>query len=657
MLSLKKYSTFLLASLVFLFLFIFLKQLSHWYENKLQTQATQMLKGDLERYSSSITQSIQRRLILMNLLKEHVKVQWEKKGVFDPHNPELIRFVQSLYQSTRGIRVLQVSPAGIHTFVYPLKGNEKTLGRNLFDDPRPRVKLMLDAAMKTKQITLNAPYQLRQGGFGLVSRVAIYQNDLFWGFVVMVLDMNIILQEAQYTQANKRLYLAISQNDKIIYGDPKIQNKKYVQVQLQIQNQNLTLLAANKSSLQSSITLLIKAGILIISLLSAFITFILLRRQEKLEKSVQQTLDELEQRNQELNLVIQKAPNPIMLFNEEGEVLIVNEVWEKLTGYKHEEINTIDKWVNLAFEEKAQNTKAHILSLFNLTQSIEEGEFVIQTKNQQRRVWNFYSTPFGKIQGKHTVITSAVDITELKEKDHILLQQSKMASLGEMLENIAHQWRQPLSIISTASTGILFAKENDMLKDDILEDSMKAISDSVQYLSKTIDYFRLFLSQKAEKDMYFMDKILTKALTLVHSKFKNRQIQVIQDIEPIKFYCVENDLLQVFINILNNARDALENISSDRYIFVRIYKKEHQVFVEIKDNAGGIPENIINKIFEPYFTTKEQSKGTGIGLFMSQKIIVKNLKGEMKVHTEEYSYLNENYKGAVFTLCLPILKQ
>ena len=244
---------------------------------------------------------------------------------------------------------------------------------------------------------------------------------------------------------------------------------------------------------------------------------------------------------------------------------------------------------------------------------------------------------------------------ELIEKENILAQQSKMAAMGEMIENIAHQWRQPLSIISTAATGMKLQKTLNILEDQVLLDTMDKINDSAQHLSSTIDDFRSFFHQDKEISQFDIKIPIEKTLSLLHSKFKNRGIDIIKNIQDLDIYGLQNEFIQVIINILNNAIDVLETKEIDKkMIFITIFKEDDSVVITIKDNAGGVPEKIKDKVFEAYFTTKDKSQGTGIGLYMSYIIITKHMGGELSVHNQSYVYDNVKYDGASFKIRIPV---
>lgn len=241
------------------------------------------------------------------------------------------------------------------------------------------------------------------------------------------------------------------------------------------------------------------------------------------------------------------------------------------------------------------------------------------------------------------------------EKQHDLLaQKTKLAAMGEMMENVAHQWRQPLSMITISATGVILQKDMGNLNDKFLRESLENINTSAKYLSDTIEDFRDFFKPNKEKTLFKISETLDKSLRLLSSQFKNKEIEIIKNIKEVEVQGYQRELLQVLLNILNNAKDALNEIDSNKFIFIDVYSRKNIVNIHIKDTAGGIPQDVIKRVFEPYFTTKHKSQGTGIGLYMSQEIITRHMNGELKVQNEEFEYENEKYTGAVFTIQVPI---
>lgn len=248
------------------------------------------------------------------------------------------------------------------------------------------------------------------------------------------------------------------------------------------------------------------------------------------------------------------------------------------------------------------------------------------------------------------------EVSKNNEKNKLLFQQNKMAAMGEMIENIAHQWRQPLSIITTAASSIKLKKEFGILEDKEYNECLEHIIDTANYLSNTVDDFRYYFTPNKNKNKFYTQELINKSIKLVSVSFNEKNIKIVKNIENFEIFTFENELLQTIINILNNAKDELikKEENEIKLVFINLFKNENNLIIEIKDNADGIKEEIIDRIFEPYFTTKHKSKGTGIGLYMCEEIIVKHIKGKIEVYNETYEYEEKAFKGAVFKIFVPL---
>ena len=266
---------------------------------------------------------------------------------------------------------------------------------------------------------------------------------------------------------------------------------------------------------------------------------------------------------------------------------------------------------------------------------------------------------FIKLNGKKVKLSTIIDITELKAKDKLLFQQSKMASMGEMIGNIAHQWRQPLSVISTCASGIKFEKEFNQISDERLYESLDLIVENTQYLSKTIDDFRnFFKADKIIEDFCVNDSIL-RVLKLLKSSIQNHNIQVETHLNgDLIIHGYPNEFLQVLVNVINNAKDALMTQPiNTRFMNIKTFIKNKRCVIEVNDNGGGVDESIVSKIFDPYFTTKHKSQGTGIGLYMSHQIVVEHMKGSIYAKNIDFVKDKNNYKGCSLIIVLPITEK
>ncbi|SUV14490.1 ABC transporter substrate-binding protein [Aliarcobacter skirrowii] len=244
------------------------------------------------------------------------------------------------------------------------------------------------------------------------------------------------------------------------------------------------------------------------------------------------------------------------------------------------------------------------------------------------------------------------------EKDRILAQQQKMISMGQMIENIAHQWRQPLSIISTRASTLKLKNDLNMLENKELNEALEQIVSTSNYLSQTIDDFRYFFKPQKEKAIFSLSLAIQKSIELTKLSLEQNDIKVIFKEREINIYGYETELIQVFINAINNSKDAFfEKDIKDKLILINLKIIKDRVHIEFLDNALGVPEMIINKIFEPYFTTKHQYNGTGIGLYMSSEIITKHMKGSIFMVNCDFTYEQQLYKGAKLTIVLDIAKR
>lgn len=232
----------------------------------------------------------------------------------------------------------------------------------------------------------------------------------------------------------------------------------------------------------------------------------------------------------------------------------------------------------------------------------------------------------------------------------ILMKQSKMSEMGNMIGNIAHQWKQPLNVISTLASSTKIDTELGIMQKKNIINYMDKIDENVQYLSETIDTFRNFLKEKKEFKKVVLQKRINKALKIVEATLKKNFITLESNIDysnPINYTLITGEIEQVIINIINNAKDALlENKIKEPLIKLNLLEEKNKIKITIEDNAGGIPHNILPKIFDAYFTTKDKSNGTGLGLHMSYKIITESLKGKLSVKNTQ--------SGAKFTIEIPI---
>jgi len=368
----------------------------------------------------------------------------------------------------------------------------------------------------------------------------------------------------------------------------------------------------------------------------------------------------LEAQSKELQFTKEKLQNSI----KNTEVLLDSVIEGILVFENRICIDVNDVAVNMfGFKNKEEIIGAHIKDLVTIEslkiiqeKSKTSDTYELKAKKKNGEIFSIISKGTNAVINSRKVrISGIVDITDTKDKDKILFQQSKMASMGEMLENIAHQWRQPLSVISSISTSLQIQKELGVTNSDDEMDDLKKINTTSQHLSQTIEDFRDFFKPDKEIHSFYILDVVKKNVLLLEAIFKSHGIKVVfQKIDNEYLETYENELAQALVNIFTNAKDAMEKISTDKYIFVNIIKENNYVNISIKDNAGGIDTEIISNIFEPYFTTKHKSQGTGIGLYMTHQIIEKHMNGMILVRNVNYEYENKKLEGAEFIIKLPL---
>ncbi len=360
---------------------------------------------------------------------------------------------------------------------------------------------------------------------------------------------------------------------------------------------------------------------------------------------LKQSRETILEKNEELELILDTTMEAIILF-EDNKVFNCNQIAIELFNFSSKE-SLIDKDI----------------SILNIDKDILENNFhgpieiKIQTKNK-RPFHALINIKEKILKSQKFKILTIVDITEIKRKEELLIEQTKLAAMGEMIGNIAHQWRQPLNVISITASNAKIKKELGILEDNLLFESLKKIMDTTEHLSQTIDVFREFLNKDKEKNIFNLSDNINKSLAIIDTMLKKDFIVVEKNLDDeINLFNYSNELNQALINILNNARDALIsnlNKKDKKIIIIRTSKNETSAYIEITDNAGGIKDTIIGKIFEPYFTTKHKYHGTGLGLYMTQKIIQMSMQGKIEVVNKNFIHNNLECKGASFKIELPL---
>lgn len=247
------------------------------------------------------------------------------------------------------------------------------------------------------------------------------------------------------------------------------------------------------------------------------------------------------------------------------------------------------------------------------------------------------------------------EIALSRAKDKTILSHARMVSMSEMLENVAHQWRQPLSSISMIIQSFETKTLKGKLSNEFIENQVKEGLFLTNSMSKTLSDFQNFFSPDRVKETFSLNKAVDSALKITKIALNKKDIVVefSQD-RDYAIYSYKNELIQVMVNIINNAKDAINEKSKHKFIIIEAYEENNMTVIEITDSGGGVDDEIITKIFDPYFTTKNKSIGTGIGLYMSKNIIEKHIKGELNIKNVILSKFDKNFVCARFSIKIPM---
>jgi len=405
--------------------------------------------------------------------------------------------------------------------------------------------------------------------------------------------------------------------------------------------------------------------ILILVLTIFLIIIIVLYRSLKSNEKIKIDLKEKEQKNKQLKDLSKKLKDNLQKYSDHiiysktdlnGDIIEVSDAFCKISEYSREELLG-QKHSIIRNKNMSEDIYKNMWELL-LNNKTWKGE--IQNISKNGNIYWISSTIYAEFNSsgqKTGYIAIAHNITNTKKVEYQhnrLMQTDKLVAMGEMITNISHQWRQPLSIISTSATGILMQSEMENINKEFLTKACKAINQNTQLLSKTIDEFRNYTNDDQIIEKAELKDIIEKFKNLINYSLEAEKIEFIANIEDdLVIECSKNNLIQCFINFFNNSKDAFILKQIDYKLFIiKAYKEDEKIIITIQDNAQGIDEKIINKIFEPYFTTKHQSQGTGLGLHMCYKLITDNMQGSIEVENKRYEYNEKIYTGAYFKIIL-----
>ena len=346
-----------------------------------------------------------------------------------------------------------------------------------------------------------------------------------------------------------------------------------------------------------------------------------------------------------LTAIYDAANVGISITDEKGRFVHVNDAFCALHGYTKEEL-TGQSFLMLVPADRAAQALTGYQTF--LSEGLEERglEWQITRKDGSKAEVLLSRKSIEVKPGQMHMISFFVDVSDLKalEREHkmqeqLLIQQSKMAAMGEMIGAIAHQWRQPLNAVGLRVQGIKLDYEYDELTPERLDAAVRGVMEILLHMSATIDDFRNFFKPDKALEDFDIVAAVKSAVGLLEAQLAHHGITVAFEGEscaPLICHGYPNEFKQVLLNILSNAKDAIaDHRKKEGLIRIGFSRQEGRAQVRIWDNGGGISDDAIDKIFDPYFTTKEPGKGTGIGLYMSKMIIERSLRGRLVAQNSE----------------------
>ena len=479
---------------------------------------------------------------------------------------------------------------------------------------------------------------------GSIKRVKVYsqpilynQKKLLFSTIYDISDLEIAHQELDYY--NKTL-------------EEQIDLKSKALIQEEIDKRNLFI------------------GIFILELLIIGLLFKNIYKRKQVEKELAQSLSLVKASKTQLQEIINSFPIAIIKADPTfTHIDYLNQAFSSAFGWTKEDLHTTQDWAQKAYPNSDYREK-----VFNLWDEVVEQTkqlglatsqypiiVKVQCKNKEEKLCQlWYHQNNNDIYGFFYDITKQTQLEEKNlEQQKLLLTQAKIAAVGEMLGNIAHQWRQPLSSISSQVSGLSVQIDFGVkISNEDIKECSNNVMNQVKYLSSTIDDFKNFFTSDNDcVEPFYIKDTINKLHNLIKDTLNNNYIQCYMDVEDIQICYNENKLIQCLLNICNNAKDAIvsnEIPTEQRKIYVRALLKNEMVQIKVQDSGGGIKKEILDKIFEPYFTTKHKSVGTGIGLYMAYQMITTSFQGNIKVNNISISHNEETLKGTEFIIEFPL---
>ena len=403
--------------------------------------------------------------------------------------------------------------------------------------------------------------------------------------------------------------------------------------------------------------------------LTALFFALALRSKNRKLKQAEQQISDLSER---LKLAFDVGRDGLWDWNLIDDTLYFSPRWKEMLGYRDDELeSSFEAWESRVHPDDLEEALKNIELCIKEKKKVSENKHRLQHKDGHW-IWIYDR---GQVQydnngtairmiGTHTDLTTEIDLSdklshlnetletrvkeqveELERRYAFIVQQARLASMGEMINNIAHQWRQPLNRVNANVAVIISILESDNIDHSMMLSEAELIEKNTKYMSETIEDFAYYFHPEKEAAQFSLEEIIQSVLGLMNARLDNIDINIVSS-NPVEVYSFAKEYRQVLLIILNNAVDNFESkVIDSPKIDIVIKKEEEKAYLSICDNGGGIEEKDIGRIFDPYYTTKFAEEGTGLGLYVAKMLIESSMQGKLNA-------TNKN-SGACFEIIIP----
>lgn len=648
---------------LFLFLLVIWTQVNFWYEQDLIHDLRSEEENTLILQANALSMGVNKRVVLLDSLASFTQLH----NTCESMEEHFFDYAEVLYTGPGGIRNFAIAPGGVQQYVYPPEEAANVKGHDLINDSREDVRNDVELAISSGKVILSGPYELRQGGLGLVAREATFIDGEFFGILSMVIDMPVVFEEVGIDPESDNVVLSASNGT--VFGNPDVLLKDPVVQTIYLYNKELTIARIPEGGWERAIlkqTYVFKAITLLPVFLLSLMAYFVLSRQEDLTSSVAQRTRELKMEKELTQRYLDDSGVMFIMVNAEGLVILINRKVTELLGYEEEEVMRTN-WVDRIIPEADRPMMRDIChSLMDSgTEESQYCECSTITKSGEKKLVLWHNSAIRDEDGELTgILAAGKDITEIRKNEDALKKYAEEVSIkneqlksldmmkDEFISNISHELRTPMNsikgfaeVLHSESVGTINPGQKKAL-DRIINASYK--------LEKLIDSLLYMASSKKETfscsfsmvDLnLLLEDIYSNLLQDADSKGIRMSMDIVSSIPEIEGN--EDHLGKVFWNLLNNA---IKFTSRGGSVSLKASLIGDQVHISVEDNGIGIPEEKLASVFDDFYqvdgSPTRKYGGAGIGLFISKKIISTH-GGDIWVESSED-------KGTMVHVILPV---